>query len=106
MPPRRSDQVEAAAPPARDPFAALPHALSLLLFALLPVDQRLRCAEVCRGWCTVVSDVSLIRQPDSALTHHGAALATTIPAFPPCRGRLKQRARFCCFAALVATACA
>jgi hypothetical protein len=61
MPPRRSDQLQAAAAPERrsDPFAALTHALSLALFALLPVDQRMRCAEVCRGWCAVLSDASL-----------------------------------------------
>jgi hypothetical protein len=59
MPPRRSDQLEAAAAPACDPFAALPHALLLALFALLPVDQRMRCAEVCRGWRALLSDASL-----------------------------------------------
>ncbi len=59
MPPRRSDELEAAAAPAGDPFAALPHALALALFALLPVDQRMRCAEVCRGWRAMLSDVSL-----------------------------------------------
>ncbi len=58
MPPRRSSRLQAAAP-AYDPFAALPHALLLALFALLPVDQRLRCAEVCRGWRALLSDVSL-----------------------------------------------
>jgi hypothetical protein len=59
MPPRRSSRLQAAAAPARDPFAALPHALLLALFALLPVDQRLRCAEVCRGWHALLSDASL-----------------------------------------------
>jgi hypothetical protein len=57
--PRLRDQLEAAEAPARDPFAALPHALALALFALLPVDQRLRCAEVCRGWRALLSDASL-----------------------------------------------
>jgi hypothetical protein len=51
--------MEAAAAPAGDPFAALPHALALALFALLPVDQRMRCAEVCRGWRAALSDASL-----------------------------------------------
>jgi hypothetical protein len=59
MPPRCDDQLEAAAAPACDPFAALPLALALALFSLLPVDQRLRCAEVCRGWRAVLSDASL-----------------------------------------------
>jgi hypothetical protein len=59
MPPRCSDELEAAAAPAGDPFATLPHALALALFALLPVDQRLRCAEVCPAWRAMLSDVSL-----------------------------------------------
>jgi hypothetical protein len=59
MPPRRSDQLQAAEAPACNPFAALPHALLLALLALLPVDQRLRCAEVCRGWRALLSDASL-----------------------------------------------
>jgi hypothetical protein len=59
MPPRCSGQLEAAVAPAGDPFATLPHALALPLFALLPVDQRMRCAEVCRGWRAVLSDASL-----------------------------------------------
>jgi hypothetical protein len=59
MPPRCSDELKAAAAPAGDPFATLPHALALALFALLPVDQRMRCAEVCRGWRAMLSDVSL-----------------------------------------------
>jgi hypothetical protein len=58
MLPQCSGQLEAAAP-ADDPFATLPLALALFLFALLPVDQRMRCAEVCRGWRTVLSDASL-----------------------------------------------
>jgi hypothetical protein len=59
MPPRCDDQLEAAAVPACDPFAALPLALALALFALLPVDQRMRCAEVCRSWRAALSDASL-----------------------------------------------
>jgi hypothetical protein len=59
MPPRCGGQLEAAAAPAGDPLATLPLALALFLFALLPVDQRMRCAEVCRGWRAVLSDASL-----------------------------------------------
>jgi hypothetical protein len=40
-------------------FARLPNALLLLILALLPVDTRLRCAEVCRGWRAVVTERSL-----------------------------------------------
>jgi hypothetical protein len=59
MPSRRSNELEAAALPAGDPFATLPHALALVIFSLLPVDQRMRCAEVCRGWRAMLSDVNL-----------------------------------------------
>jgi hypothetical protein len=34
---------------ARASFASLPHALALNVFARLPVDERARCAAVCRG---------------------------------------------------------
>jgi hypothetical protein len=38
-----------AAPPATT-IASLPHALLARVLARLPVDARLRCSEVCRGW--------------------------------------------------------
>jgi hypothetical protein len=47
-----------------DPFAALPHALALTVFALLPLDVRLRCSEVCRGWRATLSDTSFWRRLD------------------------------------------
>jgi hypothetical protein len=59
MPPGCGNHLQSAAGPARDPFAALPHALALAVCALLPVDQRLRCSEVCRGWRALLSDASL-----------------------------------------------
>jgi hypothetical protein len=40
-------------------FASLPPALALVIFALLPVDQRMRCAEVCRGWGDALMERSL-----------------------------------------------
>jgi hypothetical protein len=40
-------------------FARLPNALLLLILALLPVDTRLRCAKVCRGWRAAVADVNV-----------------------------------------------
>ena len=43
----------------RDPVAALPPALALRVFALLPLDIRLRCAEVCRAWHKALADRSL-----------------------------------------------
>jgi hypothetical protein len=38
-------------------FASLP--LSLVVFALLPLDQRMRCAEVCRAWRDALLERSL-----------------------------------------------
>ncbi len=40
-------------------FAALPPVLTLAVLALLPVDARLRCREVCRDWCAALDDISL-----------------------------------------------
>jgi hypothetical protein len=40
-------------------FARLPHAVVLLILSLLPVDTRLRCAEVCRSWRTAATERSL-----------------------------------------------
>jgi hypothetical protein len=40
-------------------FARLPHAFFLFILALVPVDTRLRCAEVCRGWRAALAERSL-----------------------------------------------
>jgi hypothetical protein len=40
-------------------FASLPLSLALVIFALLPVDQRMRCAEVCRAWRNALAERSL-----------------------------------------------
>jgi hypothetical protein len=37
-------------PPPPSALFALPHALWALIFALLPTEERLRCAAVCRAW--------------------------------------------------------
>jgi hypothetical protein len=37
-------------------LSALPHAVALQIFALLPVDLRARCAAVCRGWRALLAD--------------------------------------------------
>jgi hypothetical protein len=50
----------AALPDTRaDPYAALPHALALHVFGDLTVEERLRCREVCRGWCATLADHTL-----------------------------------------------
>jgi hypothetical protein len=40
-------------------FASLPRSVSLAIFALLPIDTRLRCAEVSRAWCSMIAEHSL-----------------------------------------------
>jgi hypothetical protein len=59
MPPRRSARVAAVAERESSALAPLPLSLVLAIFALLPVDQRLLCRAVCRGWRAVLGDVSL-----------------------------------------------
>jgi hypothetical protein len=45
-------------------FASLPRTLALVIFALLPIDTRLRCAEVSRAWCSMAAEPSLWTQLD------------------------------------------
>jgi hypothetical protein len=53
--------------------------LLLLVLALLPVDSRLRCAEVCRGWRTAVEDHSLWLRLDLSRTSGvGCAVTDTL----------------------------
>jgi len=40
----------------RDPVQTLDPDAASLVFALLPVDSRLRCREVCRGWRAFLAD--------------------------------------------------
>jgi hypothetical protein len=58
MPPRRSAH-GAAVVERESTVLSLPHALLLLIFALLPVDMRARCACVCRAWRAALSERSL-----------------------------------------------
>jgi hypothetical protein len=59
MPPRRSARAAAVAERATSALAPLPLSVVLHIFSLLPVDCRLRCAEVCRGWRAVLLERSL-----------------------------------------------
>jgi hypothetical protein len=59
MPPRRSARVAAVVERATTALAPLPIPIVLHIFGLLSVDCRLRCAEVCRGWRTVLAERSL-----------------------------------------------
>jgi hypothetical protein len=60
------------------PFAALPPALALKIFAALPVDTRLRCAEVCKAWCAAVAERSLWTRLD--LSHTSGVKHRVTPA--------------------------
>jgi hypothetical protein len=55
----RCARIVAAARHAAPALAPLPYALVLHILSLLPVDARLRCAEVCRSWRASLEDTSL-----------------------------------------------
>lgn len=55
---------ELAPPPAT--FASLPRALAVCVFAFLPIDERMRCAEVCPLWRDHVSEPRLWTHLDFA----------------------------------------
>ena len=77
MPPRRSARVAAAAEQRAWAFPQLPLPLALRIFSLLPADQRLRCAEVCRAWRATVALPALWRRldlsPASGVAFHDLA---------------------------------
>jgi hypothetical protein len=59
MPPRRSALLAPAVEDATTALTSLPLSVVLHIFSLLPVDCRLRCAEVCRSWRSVLLERSL-----------------------------------------------
>ena len=64
MPPRRSGRVAAAEAERAWAFPQLPLDFVLAVFALLPADARLRCAEVSRAWRDTVALPALWRRLD------------------------------------------
>lgn len=62
MPPRRSARVAAVDEQRASAFPQLPQPIEERIFALIPVDQRLRCAEVSRGWRATVALPALWRR--------------------------------------------
>jgi hypothetical protein len=58
-------------------FASLPTALAHLVFALLPVDQRMRCAEVCPSWRVMLQERSLWLRLDLSEASGGLARPAT-----------------------------
>ena len=85
---RRSARGGVATPTLTD----LPHVLSLRILALLPADQRLRCAEVSRGWRALVAEPSLWQALDlsPAAGVHAASVARLCAAAARARGRLTR----------------
>jgi hypothetical protein len=67
MPPRRYTRSLAAAERATNALAPLPLPVVLYIFSLLPVDCRMRCAEVCRGWRSVLLERSLWTRLDMTM---------------------------------------
>jgi hypothetical protein len=82
--------LDADADARRDPVAALPQALLLRVFYCLPLKQRLRCEEVCRGWRTVLEDVTAWTVLDLRRSRGGRrADALLHAAAARARGRLR-----------------
>jgi hypothetical protein len=100
--PRRRASMAAAEEGARDPVAALPPALALRVFALLPLDTRMRCAEVCPGWSKALGDPSLWSELD--LTQLSSGVACTDAAAKRAAGGL-QTLRLPAFQLSDATLC-
>ncbi len=59
MAPRRSARVAAVVERESSALPPLPLSIVFAIFALLPVDARLRCREVCCGWRAVLRERSL-----------------------------------------------
>jgi hypothetical protein len=68
---------QAVAQPAPLTLAALPHALHLEVLSRLPVDCRLRCAEVYRSWRAAADDPTLWRHLDFSPATGGLARAAS-----------------------------
>jgi hypothetical protein len=68
MPPRRSARVAAVVDRETSALPPLPLSVVLHIFSLLPVDCRLRCAEVCRGWRSVLLERNLWTRLDLSAT--------------------------------------
>ena len=83
MPPRRVAELVP-----QPPFAPLPCELAALIFKLLPVDTRLRCREVSRGWRDALEDFRLWEELD--LSH--ASGVTLTPALL-CAASLRAHGR-------------
>ena len=84
MPLRRSARVATAAEQRAWAFPQLPLPLAMHIFSLLPADQRLRAAEVSRGWRATVALPALWRRvdlsPESGVSHERHDLESLLSA--------------------------
>jgi hypothetical protein len=71
-----TDATEEAPAADGDAFAALPQALLLRVFACLPLDALLRCAEVSKSWAEALAERSLWARVDISPSSGMARLAT------------------------------
>jgi hypothetical protein len=79
----------AVAEPAPLTLAALPHELLLEVLSRLPVDCRLRCAEVYRSWRTAANDPTLWRRLDLSPATGGLARAASDGLFRAASARAR-----------------
>jgi hypothetical protein len=87
----------AALPDTRaDPCAALPHALALRVFGAVSVEERLRCREVCRGWCATLDDHTLWLRLDLTRADGAACSLALLRAATARAGGELQALRLAC----------
>ncbi len=86
---------------ASDPFAALPHALACRILLVLSVEQRARCALVCRGWCATLKDQSLWLRLDLSRADGAACKEATLRGAAARAGGQLQALRLACGAGLL-----
>ena len=87
----------AAADLAATALLPLPLPIVLRIFALLPVDCRLRCAEVCRAWRAALAERSLRTRSSRRRMLHidGTTRFCVVPLLAPvaCCSRYAQKER-------------
>jgi hypothetical protein len=84
MPPRRNTRSVTTAERATSALSPLPLAVVLHIFSLLPVDCRLRCSKVCRGWRHVLLERSLWTRLDLSTTSGVRASVWVLDALLRC----------------------
>jgi hypothetical protein len=89
MPPRRSARVAELRDPSHNALPPLPLELVWLVFAWLPVDQRLLLNAVCRSWRAPLREPSVWRELDFSRCTRRVTLAMIHAALRCARGQLR-----------------